>query len=230
MRTEIARIQQRLETTTIYVTHDQTEALTLGDRIAVMRAGLLQQVGPPGELYRYPKNLFVAGFIGSPSMNFLPGEIDGDSVKTPLGTMRIPDSIRGRLQSGPGGGRGGVIVGMRPEDFEDRSVVGDRTDGISFKAKIDVLESMGSEFYAYFVVESERVSSRELEELASDAGAADLPTQEGSQITARLDAASRVSQGQETELWFNTEHIHLFDPESGQALLGPNGASSSPAP
>jgi multiple sugar transport system ATP-binding protein len=230
MRTEIARIQQRLETTTIYVTHDQTEALTLGDRIAVMRAGLLQQVGPPGELYRYPKNLFVAGFIGSPSMNFLPGEIDGDSVKTPLGTMRIPDSIRGRLQSGPGGGRGGVIVGMRPEDFEDRSVVGDRTDGINFKAKIDVLESMGSEFYAYFVVESERVSSRELEELASDAGAADLPTQEGSQITARLDAASRVSQGQETELWFNTEHIHLFDPESGQALLGPNGASSSPAP
>jgi multiple sugar transport system ATP-binding protein len=229
MRTEIARIQQRLETTTIYVTHDQTEALTLGDRIAVMRAGLLQQVGPPGELYRQPKNLFVAGFIGSPSMNFLPGEIDGDSVKTPLGTMRIPDSIRGRLQSGPGGGRGGVIVGMRPEDFEDRSVVGDRTDGITFKARIDVLESMGSEFYAYFVVESERVSSRELEELASDAGAADLPTQEGSQITARLDAASTVRQGQETELWFNTEHIQLFDPESGQTLLGADGSGSAPA-
>jgi multiple sugar transport system ATP-binding protein len=229
MRTEIARIQQRFETTTIYVTHDQTEALTLGDRIAVMRAGLLQQVGPPSELYRYPKNLFVAGFIGSPSMNFLPGELDGDSVKTPLGTMRIPDSIRSRLQSGPGGGRSGVIVGMRPEDFEDRSVVGERTDGITFKAKIDVLESMGSEFYAYFVVEAERVSSRELEELASDAGAADLPTQEGSQITARLDAASSVKQGQETELWFNTEHIHLFDPESGQTLLGSNGAGAAGA-
>jgi multiple sugar transport system ATP-binding protein len=229
MRTEIARIQQRLETTTIYVTHDQTEALTLGDRIAVMRAGLLQQVGPPSELYRHPKNLFVAGFIGSPSMNFLPGEIDGDSVKTPLGTMRIPDSIRSRLQSGPGGGRGGVIVGMRPEDFEDRSVVGDRTDGITFKARIDVLESMGSEFYAYFVVESERVSSRELEELASDAGAADLPTQDGSQITARLDAASNVRQGQETELWFNTEHIQLFDPETGQTLLGADGSGEAPA-
>jgi multiple sugar transport system ATP-binding protein len=227
MRTEIARIQQRLKTTTIYVTHDQTEALTLGDRIAVMRAGLLQQVGPPNELYGHPKNLFVAGFIGSPSMNFLPGEIDGDSIKTPLGTMRMPDSVRSRLQSGPGGGRGGVIVGMRPEDFEDRSVVGDRPDGISFKAKIDVLESMGSEFYAYFVIESARVSSRELDELASDAGAADLPTQEGSQITARLDAASKVRQGQETELWFNTEHLHLFDPESGQALLGANGAAAS---
>jgi hypothetical protein len=108
-------------------------------------------------------------------------------------------------------------------------VVGERTDGITFKAKIDVLESMGSEFYAYFVVEAERVSSRELEELASDAGAADLPTQEGSQITARLDAASSVKQGQETELWFNTEHIHLFDPESGQTLLGSNGAGAARA-
>jgi multiple sugar transport system ATP-binding protein len=229
MRTEIARIQQRFETTTIYVTHDQTEALTLGDRIAVMRAGLLQQVGPPSELYGAPKNLFVAGFIGSPSMNFLPGEIDGDSIKTPIGTMKIPDAVRSRLQSGPGGGRGGVIVGLRPEDFEDRSVVGDRTDGIVFKAKIDVLESMGSEFYAYFVVESERVSSRELDELAHDAGAADLPTQDGSQITARLDAASKVRQGEETELWFNTEHLHLFDPESGQTLLGSNGTSAAEA-
>ena len=160
MRTEISRIQQRLETTTIYVTHDQTEALTLGDRIAVMRAGLLQQVGAPSELYNAPKNLFVAGFIGSPSMNFLPAEIDGDNLKTPLGTMTIPDSVRSRLESGPGGGRGGVIVGMRPEDFEDASLVNDQSGGITFKTKIDVLESMGSEFYAYFVVESERVSAQ----------------------------------------------------------------------
>ena len=220
MRTEIARIQQRFETTTIYVTHDQTEALTLGDRIAVMRAGLLQQVGAPSELYGHPVNLFVAGFIGSPSMNFLPGEIDGDSLKLPLGTFRIPDSVRSRLEAGPGGGRGGVIVGLRPEDFEDAAVVGHRGQGIAFKAKIDVLESMGSEYYAYFVVEAERVQNRELQELASDAGAADLPQQGGSQITARLDAASQVSRAQETELWFNTEHIHLFDPESGETLLG----------
>jgi multiple sugar transport system ATP-binding protein len=228
MRTEIARIQQRFETTTIYVTHDQTEALTLGDRIAVMRAGLLQQVGPPSELYGHPTNLFVAGFIGSPSMNFLPGEIDGDNIKLPLGTFRIPDSVRSRLESGPGGGRGGVVVGMRPEDFEDASIVGDRGQGITFKATIDVLESMGSEFYAYFVVQSERIASRELDELASDAGAADLPQQQdGSQLTARLDAASTVRQGQESEIWFNTEHIHLFDPESGQTLLGSNGAAAA---
>src|SRR5437764_6686796 len=173
MRTEISRLQQQLETTMIYVTHDQTEAMTLGDRIAVMRAGLLQQVGAPSELYGHPNNLFVAGFIGSPSMNFLPGHIDGDSIKLPLGTIPIPDSIRSGLESGPGGGRGGVIVGMRPEDFEDASLVHDKPGGMRFKAKIDVLESMGSEYYAYFVVESERVASRELDELASDAGAAD---------------------------------------------------------
>src|SRR5580698_4527645 len=99
MRTEISRIQQQLETTTIYVTHDQTEAMTLGDRIAVMRAGILQQVGAPSELYGQPKNLFVAGFIGSPSMNFLGGEIDGDTIKLPFGTMPIPDALRGRLES-----------------------------------------------------------------------------------------------------------------------------------
>jgi multiple sugar transport system ATP-binding protein len=227
MRTEISRIQQRFETTTIYVTHDQTEALTLGDRIAVMRAGILQQVGAPADLYAHPKNLFVAGFIGSPSMNFLPGEIDGDRLKLPIGDVSISDSLRSRLSAGPGGGRDGVIVGLRPEDFEDANLVQDKARGITFRAKIEVLESMGSEFYAYFNVESEKVSSRELEELANDAGAADLPSQAGSQVVARLEAASRVRQGQETELWFNSEHLHMFDPETGQSLLGANGGGDS---
>ncbi len=230
MRTEISRIQHRFETTTIYVTHDQTEALTLGDRIAVMRSGVLQQVGPAQELYGEPKNLFVAGFIGSPSMNFLPCELDGDSIKLPIGTVSIPPALRARLESGSGGGRRGVIAGLRPEDFEDASLVQDRSGGTTFKAKIDVLESMGSEFYAYFVVESERVSSRELEELAHDAGSADLPQQqEGSQVVARLEAASQVRQGQEAELWFNTEHLHLFDPETGKALLGSRDGRGAPA-
>jgi multiple sugar transport system ATP-binding protein len=224
MRAEIARIQQRFETTTIYVTHDQTEALTLGDRIAVMRSGALQQVGSPSELYNRPVNLFVAGFIGSPSMNFLPGELDGDNVKLPIGTVPIPEKLRGRLEAGPGGGRKGVIAGLRPEDFEDAQLAGDQSRGITFHAKIDVLESMGSEFYAYFVVDSERVASRELEELAHDAGTADFGQQNGSQIVARLEAASQVRQGQETELWFNSEHLHMFDPESGSSLLGDNGS------
>jgi multiple sugar transport system ATP-binding protein len=228
MRTEISRIQQRLATTTIYVTHDQTEAMTLGDRITVMRAGVLQQVGPPGELYAHPNNLFVAGFIGSPSMNFLAGEIDGDNVKLPIGAVRIPDELRRRLESGPGGTRRGVIAGLRPEHFEDVSLVPDRSHGVTFKAHIDVLESMGSEYFAYFVIESEQVSSRELDELAQDAGGADLPsTQGGTQITARLGAESRVRQGADVELWFDSHHLHLFDADSGRSLLARDGAAAT---
>jgi multiple sugar transport system ATP-binding protein len=228
MRTEISRIQQRLGTTTIYVTHDQTEAMTLGDRIAVMRAGVLQQVGPPSELYGRPANLFVAGFIGSPSMNFLPAEIDGDTLKLPIGTLKLDAGMKEKLATG--GGQRTVIAGLRPEDFEDAGLVGDRGSGITFKTKIDVLESMGSEYYAYFVVESERVSSAELEELAQDTGAAELSqTHGGSQIVARLEAASTVKQGQEHELWFNTSHLHLFDPDSGRSLLAAENGSGADA-
>jgi multiple sugar transport system ATP-binding protein len=212
MRTEISRIQQRLGTTTIYVTHDQTEALTLGDRIAVMRSGVLQQVGPPGELYNRPTNLFVAGFIGSPSMNFLPGALDGDTIHLPIGDIRLPDEIRRRVAAGAGERRRQLIAGLRPEHFEDASLVQNTSRGLKFKAKIDVL--------AYFEVASERVSARELEELAQDAGAADLPrTSEGAQMVARLAASSQAKQGQEAELWFDSNQIQLFDPESGRSLL-----------
>ena len=231
MRTEISRIQQQLETTTIYVTHDQTEAMTLGDRIAVMRAGVLQQVGPPSELYGQPNNLFVAGFIGSPSMNFLGGEIHGDTIHLPIGDVQIPDELRARLQSGPGGGRRGVVAGLRPEHFEDAALVADRSKGTVFKAKIDVLESMGSEYYAYFVVASEQVSSSELEELAQDIGGADLPrAQGGVQVTVRLGAESQAKQGAEAELWFDSKHLQLFDAESGRSLLAGNGVAAATAP
>jgi multiple sugar transport system ATP-binding protein len=232
MRTEISRLQQQLGTTMIYVTHDQTEAMTLGDRIAVMRAGLLQQVGSPAELYAHPNNLFVAGFIGSPSMNFLPGQLDSEGVHLPIGTVRMTDALRRRFDTG-GAGRRTVIAGLRPEHFEDVGVVGDRERalGHTFTAKIDVLESMGSEFYAYFVVDSERVSASELEELAQDAGAADLPSSHaGSQVVARLAAESQARQGQESELWFNTAHLQLFDPESGQSLLKADDVSQQPQP
>jgi multiple sugar transport system ATP-binding protein len=225
MRTEISRIQQRLGTTTIYVTHDQTEAMTLGDRITVMRAGVLQQVGPPSELYAHPNNLFVAGFIGSPSMNFLSGEIEGDTVRLPIGSVRIPDALRRRLQAGPGGGRRRVIAGLRPENFEDASLIADKSRGVTFRARVDVLESMGSEFYAYFVVASERVASAELEELAQDSGGADLAAmQGGTQVTARLSAESHIQQGREAELWFDSAYLHLFDVDSGKSLLAADGA------
>src|SRR6202042_2593733 len=123
------------------------------------------------------------------------------------------------------------IAGLRPEHFEDAALVADRSRGVTFKAKIDVLESMGSEYYAYFVVESERVTSRELEELAQDAGGADLPSAgSGTQITARLGAESTVKQGAEAELWFDSTHLQLFDAESGGSLLARDGAAQSAQP
>src|SRR5436190_15294331 len=127
MRTEVSRIQKRLGTTTVYVTHDQTEAMTLGDRVAVMRAGELQQVGSPRELYEHPKNIFVAGFIGSPAMNFMPARVDGDLVHLPMADVRIGDEARLWLGSVDGGET--VIVGIRPESFEDASFVGDDARG-----------------------------------------------------------------------------------------------------
>src|ERR671921_603615 len=116
MRTEVSRIQQRVGTTTVYVTHDQTEAMTLGDRVAVMRGGIIQQVDTPKNLYERPRNLFVAGFIGSPSMNFLPARVEGDTIKLPFGDTPIPDELRGKLQGGDGKARD-VIAGVRPEHF-----------------------------------------------------------------------------------------------------------------
>src|SRR5688572_4951373 len=147
MRTEVSRLQADLGTTTVYVTHDQTEAMTLGDRVAVMRAGILQQVGSPAELYSDPENLFVAGFIGSPAMNFMSATLEGGRVKLPFG--EVP--LEGDLQGAAGSRSGAVIAGIRPESFEDSSLVGDaKSRGTTFRAKIDLVESMGSEQYAYF--------------------------------------------------------------------------------
>jgi multiple sugar transport system ATP-binding protein len=220
MRTEVSRIQKRLGTTTVYVTHDQTEAMTLGDRVAVMRSGELQQVGAPQELYEHPKNIFVAGFIGSPAMNFLPVKVEGTNIVTPIGNAPLSDQQRQALE---GDGKRDLIAGIRPEDFEDAALVGDQRDrGITFNARIDVLESMGAEFYAYFSVEAqESVSSQELQELAEDAGTADIPSAgEAGQVVARLEPASKAAEGQEAELWLDTSKVHLFDASNGQRLGG----------
>ncbi len=229
MRTEVSRIQDRLGTTTVYVTHDQTEALTLGDRVAVMRAGRIQQVGSPMDLYNHPRNLFVAGFIGSPAMNFMPAEIEGDSVKLPLGNVRLPQEARERV--GRGEGRN-LIAGIRPENFEDVHLVGDARDrGTTFRAKIDVLESMGSELYAHFRVESDSsIDSAELRELAEDAGGGEVPMAgEEGRIVARLDPASKIKEGEEAELWVDAERLQLFDPEDGSNLLVESGAAPAAA-
>ncbi len=228
MRTEVSRIQSRLGTTTIYVTHDQTEAMTLGDRVAVMRAGILQQVDSPKNLYERPDNLFVAGFIGSPSMNFFTARLDGDTLKLPFADVPLDDAHR-RALSESGTGRGEVVVGIRPEHFEDASLVGEQAShGVTFEAPIDITESMGSEVYAYFNYEGGGVSHDELAELAADAGAADLPDTEGRAV-ARLDAETSVQQGEKARLWMDSSRIHLFH-EDGRAIrVGDNGGGAGRA-
>jgi multiple sugar transport system ATP-binding protein len=219
MRTEVARLQSDLETTMIYVTHDQTEAMTLGDRVAVMRAGVLQQVGSPEELYTKPRNLFVAGFIGSPAMNFMPAEVVDSKIRLPLGEVD-PAHVDG-LEAPPSGK---VVAGLRPENFEDAAIVPDETKrerGLTFEADIDLVESLGSDLYAYFHIESEGVQSDQLADLVgerlAETGAAGL--REGQeQIVARLEPTSKVRRKQKAELWADTRKLHLFDPETGERL------------
>lgn len=219
-RTEVSRLQSRLGTTTVYVTHDQTEALTLGDRVAVMRAGVLQQVGTPMELYNSPKNLFVAGFIGSPSMNFLPGRVEGDHVKLPMVDLPADDKLKGASS---------LIVGIRPEHFEDAEHVSeeDRGRGVTFRTRVEVVESMGSELYVYFDVEGGGdVQSDELAELARDSGAEGGSG--GDMVVARLDPESNVAQGEETELWLDASKVQYFDGDSGHSLsAGDDGSDGS---
>jgi multiple sugar transport system ATP-binding protein len=219
MRTQVARIQHQLGTTMVYVTHDQTEAMTLGDRVAVMRAGLIQQVDTPANLYDKPQNLFVAGFIGSPSMNFLPGRLEGDVVKTPIGDLPLPAQLRSGLERGQGGARD-VIVGVRPEHFEDAAVEQDEhADRHRFRAKADVVESMGSELYVYFDIDAPEVDSADLSDLAADSGMEDLPSHgEGQQVVARLSSESRASPGSEIELTLDTSALKLFAADDGRSL------------
>ncbi|WP_416753759.1 ABC transporter ATP-binding protein [Streptomyces sp. FW42] len=218
MRTQISRIQRRLGTTTVYVTHDQTEAMTLGDRVVVMRQGLVQQVGTPAELYDMPRNLFVAGFIGSPAMNFVQASLTPDTLRTPLGDLPLDDRMRRELERRDAPSE--LIVGLRPEAFEDASLARD-TGGPAVTVTVDVLESLGSDAYVHFSAEGGPVSTAELEELASDSGLADTGAGGNQQIVARLDAATRAREGQPIELRVDLGKAHVFDPSNGTNLTHP---------
>ena len=202
-RTEIARLQRNLGTTTVYVTHDQTEAMTLGQRVAVLRKGVVQQIGTPRELYAEPRNLFVAGFIGSPAMNFVPAEIRDGHLVLPM--VQIPV----KKPAGP------VIAGIRPELFEDAALVDPKTPGGAvFEARVDVLEWLGSDLYVHFQVEcaAERLRAlpQELERATSGANRISL--------VARVDPSSKAAQGARLKLWLDGRHIRLFEAERGNSL------------
>jgi multiple sugar transport system ATP-binding protein len=211
MRAEISRIQRRLGITTVYVTHDQTEAMTLGDRIAVLRKGLLQQVGTPHDLYDSPANLFVAGFIGSPPMNFIPGRVRDGAIETPFGDISVTtDRLRGSA------GHELVIVGIRPQHFEDASILdaATRARGQTFTAHVDVTEWLGDQLYAYVPYDAPHDVTQQLKELQRELDSEQMRTQ----LIVALSAESRITDGTVTDLWFGSEQVHIFDPASGENL------------
>jgi multiple sugar transport system ATP-binding protein len=219
MRTEVAQIQQRLNTTTVYVTHDQTEAMTLGHRVAVMRGGILQQVGPPMELYNNPANLFVAGFIGSPGMNFMPATVDDGVAHLPMVDVPLPPEVLQRMGRGAAGRQ--LVAGLRPEDFEDAAKVDrdSRPRGTTFQTQMRVVEAMGAEYYAHFDIHAEQVRSGDMRDLVQDAGGVAPTTSDGgTAVVARLSPESQVRSGQPAELWLDASKLHFFDAESGEAL------------
>jgi multiple sugar transport system ATP-binding protein len=230
MRSEIARIQSDLGVTTIYVTHDQIEAMTMGDRVAVIRKGELQQVDTPQTLYEHPNNLFVAGFIGSPAMNLVDGQLeaDGDQLLVKVAEFRLPvapDVVASRPRLRNYVGRT-VVVGVRPEDMEDASLVADAPAERRIKATVDLVEALGSDVVIHFRIAAPPALTEDAKELASDVGqeALEKVTQEAaggeSTIVARLNPRTRANKGEDIELVVDTSRLHFFDPEDGSAVYG----------
>ena len=229
MRSEIARIQKDLSVTTVYVTHDQIEAMTMGDRVTVIKKGELQQVGTPTELFEHPNNLFVAGFIGSPSMNFASSTVSEDgggglAVKLGEQTLKIDEKdVAGRpaLKSYVGKD---VVLGIRPQDFEDPDYARESGEGTRLKANIDLIEAVGTETMVHFKVDAPLAITEDMKELAADVGGEEIAqlerkAQEGeNEFTAVLDPRSKLRKNEDITLSVDTARLHFFDPETSQGI------------
>ena len=215
MRSEISRLQRRLRTTTVYVTHDQTEAMTLGDRVVVMHRGVAQQVGTPQELYDRPVNLFVAGFIGSPAMNFFPAQLTDVGVNLPFGEITLTQQVHDVLNEHPAPTN--VIVGVRPEHIEDAKLMDNyrRLSALVFEVGVEMVESLGAEKVVHFTIEGASAHSAQLAELAEDSGAGE------NEFIARLPAQSDATAGERIELAFDTTKLAVFDADTGANLTIP---------
>ena len=225
MRAEISQLQHDLGTTTIYVTHDQVEAMTMGDRVAVMRKGELQHVAPPQELYDRPVNLFVGGFIGSPAMNMIEAKLERQNggLAAVAGSQRIlltDETLAARPGLKGFEGRS-VVLGIRPEDLEDAALVGDESRNQRLRGTVVLTEALGSEIMVHFKVDAPPALTDDVRELAKDVGAEGLVERDadtGSTMVGRFGARSRVRQGAETEVAVDTRALHFFEPESGLGI------------
>jgi multiple sugar transport system ATP-binding protein len=224
MRAEISRIQRDLSVTTIYVTHDQVEAMTMGDRVAVMRGGVLQQVAAPQELYDRPANLFVAEFIGSPAMNLVRAELvrgkRGPEVRFGTARLSVPETVyAGRLGLRSHEGRP-VVLGIRPEDLEDAALARDGPRDV-LPVEVDIREDMGSEVFVHFAVDAEPVQTPEVLEAMEEAdvaGAVRERMRRGVPFIARLERATAAREGERLDLAVDTARLHFFDPETGSGI------------
>jgi multiple sugar transport system ATP-binding protein len=228
MRSEIARIQNDLNVTTVYVTHDQVEAMTMGDRVCVIKKGELQQVGNPSELFGHPANLFVGGFIGSPSMNFFAAKLqqDGGKYKVEVGDQKVAvsEEILERRPALKNYAGKEVICGIRPQDFEDASLQPDAPQDQRIKVNIDLVEAIGTETLVHFQVAAPIVITEDMRELAEDVGGEEAERLEQraaeghNEFVAQLDPKTRIRKGDTVELFVDTSRLHFFDEESSQGI------------
>ncbi|HEX4905206.1 MAG TPA: sn-glycerol-3-phosphate ABC transporter ATP-binding protein UgpC [Acidimicrobiales bacterium] len=230
MRSEIARIQNDLGVTTIYVTHDQTEAMTMGDRVAVIRKGELQQVDEPQRLYEHPDNLFVAGFIGSPAMNLLEATLvrTDAGLVVQLGDIRlsVPPAVAAARPDLAGYADRAVVVGIRPEDMEDAALVSDAPSDRRITAHVELSEALGSDVVVHFTVDAPQALTDDVKELAADVGQEALEHVEQhaargrANVVARLNPRTTARKGERIELVLDTHRLHFFDPDDGSGIYG----------
>ena len=219
MRAELGQLHSQLETTTLYVTHDQVEAMTMGDRVAVIRKGILQQIDTPREIYLYPKNIFVAGFIGSPSMNFVYATVESNSkgINLKFGNDKISSKDASEALKKYEGKE--IVLGIRPEAFEDSAYANKEEFSEELNIDVSLLEQLGSDTYIHFYKDLKPVQTEAIEEILADEGEdiSVLGTQ--TKFIARINPNARIEEGQNIKLAINPSKLHFFDPDSGLAII-----------
>ena len=219
MRAELGQLHTQLQTTTLYVTHDQVEAMTMGDRVAVIRKGELQQIDTPREIYLNPRNIFVAGFIGSPSMNFVYANVgvNKNSIKLNFGNDHI-DYKGDKLEKLKAFENKEIVMGIRPEAFEDGNYANTSEYSESIKVSVSLLEQLGSDSYIHFYKDIKPVQTEAIEEILADEGEDISVLGDNTKFIARINPNSTVVEGEEIELKIDPSKLHFFDPETGDAL------------